>query len=162
MISIEATATRVVPNQEIIVRARITNNGTTYVTTSVPLTVDGKAIVISSLSIAPGETEILEFRISFTPDQVGTHTIAVGDSPPLTIYVEGPSVSKTPEQFFDSNGNGRLDDSEILTALDYWIKQRPVPDIGVLSDLQMLSLLDKWIKGTRIAGQREDLSSLQS
>jgi hypothetical protein len=62
-------------------------------------------------------------------------------------------VSKTPEQFFDSNGNGRLDDSEILTALDYWIKQRPVPDIGVLSDLQILSLLDKWIKGTQIAGQ---------
>jgi pimeloyl-ACP methyl ester carboxylesterase len=153
VISIEATATRVMPNQEIIVRARITNNGTTYVTMSVPFTVDGKAVMTSNLSIAPGRTEILEFKISFTADQAGTHTIAVGDSPPLTIYVEGPSVSKTPEQFFDSNGNGRLDDSEILTALDYWIKQRPVPDIGVLSDLQILSLLDKWIKGTRIAGQ---------
>jgi hypothetical protein len=153
VISIEATATRVMPNQEIIVRARITNNGITYVTTSVPFTVDGKAVMTSNLSIAPGRTEILEFKISFTADQAGTHTIAVGDSPPLTIYVEGPSVSKTPEQFFDSNGNGRLDDSEILTALDYWIKQRPVPDIGVLSDLQILSLLDKWIKGTRIAGQ---------
>jgi pimeloyl-ACP methyl ester carboxylesterase len=153
VISIEATATRVMPNQEIIVRARITNNGATYFTTPVPFTVDGKAVMTSNLSIAPGRTEILEFKISFTADQAGTHTIAVGDSPPLTIYVEGPSVSKTPEQFFDSNGNGRLDDSEILTALDYWIKQRPVPDIGVLSDLQILSLLDKWIKGTRIAGQ---------
>lgn len=150
---IEATATRVVPGQEIIVRVRVTNNGSSSVTMPVPFTVDGKPIMTSNLSIAPGKTETLEFKISFSADQTGVHTIVVGNSLPITIYVEGPGSSKTPEQFFDSNANGRLDDLEILTALDYWIKQRSVPDIGVLSDLQVLTLLDKWIKGTRIAGR---------
>lgn len=151
VISLEVTATRVVPGQEIIVKARVTNNGTTYVTMPVPFTVDGKPVMTSNLSIAPGMTETLEFKISFGPDQTGAHTITVGNSSPITIYVEGPGSSRTPEQFFDSNANGRLDDLEILTALDYWIKQRPVPDIGVLSELQILALLDKWIKGTPIA-----------
>ncbi len=152
-ISLEATATRVVPGQEIIVRARITNNGTSTVTMPVPFTVDGKPIITSNITVAPGRTEIVEFKIAFSPDQTGTHTVTVGNSPPLTIYVEGPGASKTPEQFFDSNANGRLDDLEILTALDYWIKQRLVPDIGVLSELQILALLDRWIKGTPIAGK---------
>ncbi|MEM4413850.1 MAG: S8/S53 family peptidase [Candidatus Caldarchaeum sp.] len=153
-ISLEATATRVVPGQEIIVRARITNNGTSTVTMPVPFTVDGKPIITSNVTVAPGRTEIVEFKIAFSLDQTGAHIVTVGNSPPLTIYVEGqgPGPSKTPEQFFDSNANGRLDDLEILTALDYWIKQRPVPDIGVLSELQILALLDKWIKGTPIAG----------
>ena len=153
VISIEATATRVVPGQEIIVRASITNNGTSTITMPVPFTVDGKPIITSNITVAPGRTEIVKFNIAFSPDQTGAHIITVGNSPPLTIYVEGPSSSKTPEQFFDSNANGRLDDLEILTALDYWIKQRPVPDIGVLSELQILALLDKWIKGTPIAGK---------
>ncbi len=153
VISLEATATRVVPGQEIIVRARVTNNGASSVTIPVPFTVDGKPIMTSNITIAPGRTEIVEFKIAFSPDQTGVHTVTVGNSPPLTIYVEGPRSSKTFEQFFDSNENGRLDDLEILTALDYWIKQRPVPDLGVLSDLQVLALLDKWIKGTRIAGR---------
>lgn len=141
------------PGQEIIVRARITNNDTSPVTMPVPFMVDGKPIMTSDITVAPGKTEIIEFKIAFSPDQTGAHTVTVGNSPPLTIYVEGqgPGPSKTPEQFFDSNANGRLDDVEILTALDYWIKQRPVPDIGVLSELQILALLDKWIKGAPIA-----------
>jgi hypothetical protein len=151
--TIEVSATHVLPGEEIIVIARVSNIGNTTATVPVSFVADGLAISSITVTLAPGQTDIHTFRIRFSPDQTGYHTITVANSPPVTIFVEGPRVTKLPEQFFDSNGNGRLDDSEILTALDYWIKQRPVPDIGVLSDLQILSLLDKWIKGTRIAGQ---------
>jgi len=62
-----------------------------------------------------------------------------------------PSGTKTIEQALDSNGNKIIDDLEMLQALQYWIKQQPVPNTNkTIDDLKMLSLLQMWIKGTPI------------
>lgn len=51
-----------------------------------------------------------------------------------------PIPVEPPEQRFDRNGDGRIDDSEILNALDSWARQE-------LSDVEMLHLLDLWTTG---------------
>lgn len=49
-----------------------------------------------------------------------------------------PSVlPEVPEEIFDTNGNGRIDDLEIVSALDSWTRQG-------LSDAIMVRLLDLW------------------
>jgi subtilisin family serine protease len=60
-----------------------------------------------------------------------------------------PIFVKTPEQIFDNNKNGRIDDLEILAALDFWARQQVIPELGLLADLEMLRLLDLWATGTR-------------
>jgi subtilisin family serine protease len=63
-------------------------------------------------------------------------------SPPLPV--------KTPAQVFDSNRDGRIDDREVLAALDSWVRQQLIPDLGMLADLEMLHLLDLWVTGTTL------------
>jgi subtilisin family serine protease len=46
-------------------------------------------------------------------------------------------TSEAPEKIFDINGNGRIDDAEIVSALDSWARQE-------LSDFEMARLLDVW------------------
>lgn len=60
-----------------------------------------------------------------------------------------PIFVKTPEQIFDSNKNGRMDDLEILAALDFWARQQVIPELGMLADLEVLRLLDLWATGTK-------------
>lgn len=45
--------------------------------------------------------------------------------------------SELPEKVFDTNGNGRIDDAEIVSALDSWARHE-------LSDFEMVRLLDLW------------------
>lgn len=49
--------------------------------------------------------------------------------------------SEFPERIFDTNGNGRIDDAEIVSALDAWARQE-------LSDFEMVRLLDLWATNT--------------
>ncbi len=59
-----------------------------------------------------------------------------------------PRPVKSPEQIFDINKNGHIDDLEILAALDFWARQQVIPELGVLADLEMVRLLDLWATGT--------------
>ncbi|MFN3309269.1 MAG: hypothetical protein ACK44E_08685 [Anaerolineales bacterium] len=49
------------------------------------------------------------------------------------------------------NPDALIGDREILQALDFWIRGRPVPGMGqAISDMQILQLLDLWIKRKNI------------
>jgi F-box protein 11 len=54
----------------------------------------------------------------------------------------------TIEQALDRNGNGFIDDLEMLQALDLWVRQTPVPGTEnlTISDQKMIELLQLWIK----------------
>lgn len=56
------------------------------------------------------------------------------------------------ERALDENGNGRIDDPEIIRAINFWIRQEPVPGTGgqVITDAAIIQLLDLWIKGEPI------------
>ncbi len=53
----------------------------------------------------------------------------------------------TIEQALDTNGNGYLDDEEILQAIEYWINGMPVPGTGgeIITDAKILELIALWI-----------------
>jgi nitrous oxidase accessory protein NosD len=51
------------------------------------------------------------------------------------------------EQALDANGNGYLDDPEILQAVQYWVTGEPVPGTGgeTIDDAKILELIRMWI-----------------
>jgi hypothetical protein len=65
-----------------------------------------------------------------------------------------PSGEETIAQALDTNGNGTLEDSEILTAIQYWISGEAVPGTGgkTISDAEMLKLIELWISGGSVSG----------
>lgn len=68
-------------------------------------------------------------------------------SKPFTVV-----VGTTIERALDRNGDKRIDDSELLGAMQLWIRQAPVPGSGGqrIGDAKMIELLDLWIKGRPI------------
>jgi hypothetical protein len=94
---------------------------------------------------------VTEGEVKVTDKATGTvSTVRAGE----TARFDGtapPSGGKSIEQALDQNNNKIIDDLEMLQALQYWIKQQPVPNTNkTIDDLKMLSLLQMWIKGTPI------------
>ncbi|GEM_PF-1437253 len=67
-------------------------------------------------------------------------TVPRGETPPP------PPSAKTIEELLDTDGDNRLNDLEILRALDFWIKGAELAPGLKIDDLKMLALIDKWIK----------------
>ncbi len=65
-------------------------------------------------------------------------TVPQGETP--------PTPPRTIEELLDSDGDNRLNDLEILRALDFWIKGTALAPGLTIDDLKMLALIDKWIK----------------
>jgi hypothetical protein len=54
----------------------------------------------------------------------------------------------------DINGNDRIDDNEILFAVELWIEGVPIPGTSlVIDDTAILRLIDLWITGAEIGHQ---------
>jgi hypothetical protein len=101
----------------------------------------------------------------YAPTKIGTYTHKLGRLPageyrfdlydferlflskPFTV-VAGTSL----ERALDRNGNNRIDDSEMLIAIDLWIRQEAVPGSGGqrISDAKMITLLNLWLRDAPI------------
>lgn len=57
-----------------------------------------------------------------------------------------PSPPRTIEELIDTDRDNRLNDLEILRALDFWIKGTELAPGLRIDDLKMLALIDRWIK----------------
>jgi hypothetical protein len=88
----------------------------------------------------------------------GTHTMKVvvsdgnggvtEDSVTFTVTGDSPEQPMTLAQALDTNGNGRLDDAEILKAIQFWIAGTIVPGADTtISDSDILNLIQLWISG---------------
>lgn len=85
----------------------------------------------------------------------GTYTVELQDfariaqSVTFTVTQAGP-VSI--ERALDENNNNRIDDPEIIRAINLWIRQEPVPGTGgqIITDAVIIRLLNLWIKGELI------------
>lgn len=67
-------------------------------------------------------------------------TVPKGETPPP------PPSAKTIEELLDTDRDNRLNDLEILRALDFWIKGTELAPGLRIDDVKMLALIDKWIK----------------
>jgi uncharacterized repeat protein (TIGR01451 family) len=63
----------------------------------------------------------------------------------------------TVTEVLDENANAFIDDEEIITAIDYWIMGKPIPNTGgkVITDKMIISIIDLWIK-------REELGNVSN
>jgi hypothetical protein len=64
-----------------------------------------------------------------------------------------PPATKTIEQTLDTNGNGIIDDDEIIAAIGYWVSGAAVPgtDGQTINDQEMLKLAALWTTGNPIS-----------
>jgi hypothetical protein len=99
---------------------------------------------ITTVTVTEGEVEVRDTITGAVSTVRAGETATFGGTPP-------PSGAKTIEQAIDADGDGIINDLEMLQALQYWIKQQIVPGTNkTIDDLTMLSLLQKWIKGTPV------------
>jgi hypothetical protein len=85
------------------------------------------------------------------------------DGCPVSSPPPPSSGSKTIEAALDTNGNGILDDDEILRALQYWSSGEEVPgtDGHTIDDAKMLELLDIWASRRLISSASAQSRSIQ-
>ncbi len=123
---------------------------------------EGDKFVVTAWEIWPDIACILIYR----PTRVGQRTYSLGRLPAGTYTVElhdfvGIAQSYTftvtqagqsIERALDQNGNRKIDDPEIINAINLWIRQEPVPGTGgqTISDAKIIQLLNLWIKGELI------------
>lgn len=124
---------------------------------------EGARFVVTAWEIWPERVCILVYR----PTRIGQRTYSLGKLPAGTYTVElqdfvGVVHSVTfvvtqagplsIERALDENGNDRIDDPEIIRAINLWIRQEPVAGTGgqVISDATIIRLLNLWIKGESI------------
>lgn len=132
----------------------------------VEFSVDGAAFqpAVADDGAFNGEQE----NFTITLDLSGQHTVQVravnsvgnADPTPETATVgkgtPGPPTPPLPspssiEKALDLNGNGLLDDQEILSAIALWIAGQEVPGTGqTISDAKIKELIQMWIGGVPI------------
>jgi hypothetical protein len=57
----------------------------------------------------------------------------------------------SPERIIDRDGNGSINDEEILWAINLWITGAVVPGTAhAIDDATMLRLIDLWIKQAKV------------
>lgn len=83
-------------------------------------------------------------------------TVPKGETPPPPP----PPSGKTVEELLDADRDNRLNDLEILRALDFWIKGTELAPGVRIDDLKMLTLIDKWIKNAPLRPAAVGMNSL--
>ncbi len=127
-------------------------------TTSTPSSANFGGTSAAAPLVAGVVALIFSANPNLTPEQVRTILRETGDPaydpknntyfPRVNAYravraaldVASLEPPKIPEEIFDTNRNGQIDDAEIVSALDSWTRQE-------LSDLEMVRLLDLWATG---------------
>ncbi|MCS6903060.1 MAG: hypothetical protein RML48_07595 [Candidatus Bipolaricaulota bacterium] len=123
----------------------------------------GNRFVVTAWEIWPEIVCILIYR----PTRTGQRTYSLGRLAPGTYTVELQDFSRVAqsvtftvtqagplsvERALDEDNNNRIDDPEIIRAINLWIRQQPVPETGgqVINDATIIRLLNLWIRSEPI------------
>jgi hypothetical protein len=120
---------------------------------------DGLGNVVNQFSrqitVNPAGSRVDEFSFIFqTP---GTYTVTVtaqpsGSTQSRRVNVAGPAAC-LPFALDNNPKNQRIDDAEIITAIDLWVRGGAVPGCSppvTISDTQIIQLIDLWVKGSQL------------
>jgi hypothetical protein len=158
--SLTASKTDVTVGESVTFNYTIKNNGTQEGTQEVTVVIrDGLGNVVNQFSrqitVNPAGSRMDVFSFIFqTP---GTYTVTVtaqpsGSTKSVTVSVAGPAAC-LPFALDNNPRNQRIDDAEIITAIDLWVRGGAVPGCSppvTISDTQIIQLIDLWVKGSQL------------
>ena len=91
---------------------------------------------------------------SFVFQTPGEYTVTVSaDASSRSVTVKVAGTAACLPFALDTNKNKVLDDPEIITAIDLWVKNGDVPGCSPpmkISDAQIIQLIDLWVKGSQL------------
>jgi hypothetical protein len=158
--SLTASKTDVTVGESVTFNYTIKNNGTEEGTQEVTVVIrDGLGNVVNQFSrqitVNPAGSRVDVFSFIFqTP---GTYTVTVtaqpsGSTKSVTVSVAGPAAC-LPFALDNNPKNQKIDDAEIITAIDLWVRGGAVPGCSppvTISDTQIIQLIDLWVKGSQL------------
>jgi parallel beta-helix repeat protein len=158
--SLTASKTDVTVGESVTFNYTIKNNGTQEGTQEVTVVIkDGLGNVVNQFSrqitVNPAGSRVDVFSFIFqTP---GTYTVTVtaqpsGSTKSVTVSVAGPAAC-LPFALDNNPRNQKIDDAEIITAIDLWVRGGAVPGCSppvTISDTQIIQLIDLWVKGSQL------------
>jgi hypothetical protein len=155
--SLTADKTDVTVGDSVTFNYKIKNNGTEEDTQEVTVTIkDGLGNVVNQFSrqVTVNPAGFREDVFSFIFQTPGEYTVTVktaDDSKSVKVTVAGEAACLP--FALDTNKNKVLDDGEIITAIDLWVKNGDVPGCSPpkkISDTQIIQLIDLWVKGSQL------------
>jgi parallel beta-helix repeat protein len=173
--SLTASKNDVTVGESVTFNYTVKNNGTEEGTQEVTVVIkDGLGNVVnqSSRQITVNPAGSRQENFSFIFQTPGTYTVTVtaqpsGSTKSVTVSVAGTAACLP--FALDTNKNKVLDDAEIITAIDLWVKNGDVPGCSPamkISDTQIIQLIDLWVKqsqltvplGSKMVSQSANLS----
>jgi hypothetical protein len=157
--SLTADKTDVTVGDSVTFNYTVKNNGTEEGTQTVEFVIKdglGNVVLQTSKQITVNPAGSRQDNFSFIFQTSGTYTVTVtarpsGSSKSVTVTVAG-EASCLPFAL-DTNKNKVLDDAEIITAIDLWVKNGDVPGCSPpkkIGDTQIIQLIDLWVKGSQL------------
>jgi hypothetical protein len=158
--SLTASKTDVTVGESVTFNYTIKNNGTEEGTQEVTVVIkDGLGNVVNQFSrqitVNPAGSRVDVFSFIFqTP---GTYTVTVtaqpsGSTKSVTVSVAGTAAC-LPFALDNNPKNQKIDDAEIITAIDLWVRGGAVPGCSppvTISDTQIIQLIDLWVKQSQL------------
>jgi len=157
--SLTADKTDVTVGDSVTFAFTVKNNGTAEGTQTVEFVIKdglGNVVLQTSKQITVNPAGSRQDNFSFIFQTPGTYTVTVtarpsGSSRSVTVTVAGEAACLP--FALDTNKNKVLDDAEIITAIDLWVKNGDVPGCSPpkkIGDSQIIQLIDLWVKGSQL------------
>jgi hypothetical protein len=158
--SLTASKTDVTVGESVTFNYTIKNNGTEEGTQEVTVVIkDGLGNVVnqSSRQITVNPAGSRQENFSFIFQTPGTYTVTVtaqpsGSTKSVTVSVAGTAAC-LPFALDNNPKNQKIDDAEIITAIDLWVRGGAVPGCSppvTISDTQIIQLIDLWVKQSQL------------
>jgi hypothetical protein len=158
--SLTASKTDVTVGESVTFSYTIKNNGTEEGTQEVTVVIkDGLGNVVnqSSRQITVNPAGSRQENFSFIFQTPGTYTVTVtaqpsGSTKSVTVSVAGTAAC-LPFALDNNPRNQKIDDAEIITAIDLWVRGGAVPGCSppvTISDTQIIQLIDLWVRQSQL------------
>ncbi len=157
--SLTADKTDVAVGDSVTFAFSIKNNGLEEGTQTVQFIIRdglGNVVLQTSKQITVNPQGSRQDNFSFIFQTPGEYTVTVtaqpsGSTRSVKVAVAGAAACLP--FALDTNKNKVLDDAEIITAIDLWVKNGDVPGCSPpmkISDTQIIQLIDLWVKGSQL------------
>jgi hypothetical protein len=156
--SLEPPTFDVTVGESVTFKYTIKNVGPEENTQRVTVTIkDGLGNVVNQFSrqitVNPAGSRVDEFSFIFQTPGEYTVTVETPDDRKSVRGTVAGTAACLPFALDNNPKNQKIDDAEIITAIDLWVRGGAVPGCSppvTISDTQIIQLIDLWVKGSQL------------